>query len=241
MGSWVRIIRQRRVWVTGLVALAHVALLSWVLSQSVGNSVSPVLETLDIAFAEVLPLPEPEPELEPEPEPEPVVQEAPLVAPRSDPSVAPAPSPKTVLTQLQSDASPAVAPQTSDPAPPDDPAPTVDTGALAQVLQRAECQRLSLKAKDDCPKADPFAVAEASMARQGSAPTSAQLAGNYGPKSMLEGFFSQRDNVPYLMPGMDGDLFTAGLAPGAYDAQRIRNGQAPLWSKEMRDGFRKED
>lgn len=233
MGSWVRIIRQRRVWVTGLVALAHVALLSWVLSQSVGKSVSPGLETLDIAFAEVLPLPEPEPE--------PVLQEAPLVVPRSSPSVAPEPSSKTVLTQLQSDTSSTAAPQTSDPAPPDGTALTVDPGALAAVLQRAECQRLSFKAEDDCPKADPFAVAEASMARQAAVPSSAQLAGNYGPKSMLEGFFSQRDNAPYLMPGMDGDLFTAGLAPGAYDAQRIRNGQAPLWSKEMRDGFRKED
>jgi hypothetical protein len=237
MGLWVKFIRQRQVWVTGLVALAHTALLSWVLSQSVGKSASPVQETLDIAFAEVLPLPEPEPE----PEPEPVIQKAPLGAPRSNPSVASAPSSKTVLTQLESDTSSIAAPQTSDPAPPNETAPTVDPSALAAVLQRAECQRLSFKAKEDCPKADPFAAAVASMGQQAAAPASAQLAGDYGPKSMLEGFFSQRDKVPYLMPGMGGDLFTSGLAPGAYDAQRIRNGQAPLWSKEMRDGFSKED
>lgn len=231
MGLWVKFIRQRQVWVTGLVALAHAALLSWVLSQSVGKSASPVLETLDIAFAEVSPLPEPEP----------VIQKAPLGAPRSNPSVAPARSSKIVLTQLESDISPIAAPQTSDPAPSDDAAPTVDPSALAAVLRRTECQRLSFKAKEDCPKADPFAAAEASMGQQAAASASAQLAGDYGPKSMLEGFFSQRDRVPYLMPGMDGDLFSPGMAPGAYDAQRIRNGQAPLWSKEMRDGFSKED
>lgn len=231
MGLWVKFIRQRQVWVTGLVALAHAALLSWVLSQSVGKSASPVLETLDIAFAEVLPLPAPAP----------VIQKAPLGAPRSNSSVGPAPSSKTVLTQLESDTSPIAAPQTSDPAHSDDAAPTVDPSALAAVLQRAECQRLSFKAKEDCPKADPFAAAEASMGQQASAPASAQLAGDYGPKSMLEGFFSQRDRVPYLMPGMDGDLFTPGMAPGAYDAQRIRNGQAPLWSKELRDGFGTKD
>lgn len=233
MVVWVRIIGLRRVWVTGLVALAHAALLSWVLFQSVGRSVSPVLETLDISFAEVLPLPEPEPE--------PEVPTAPLVAASSNPSAAPAPSSKTVLTQLESDNAPDAAPQTSDPAPSEDTAPRVDPSALAAVLQRVECQRLSFKVDEDCPKADPFAVAEASIARQAATPASAQLAGDYGPKSMLEGFFSQRESDPYLMPGMDGDLFTPGMAPGAYDAQRVRNGQAPLWSQEMKDGFRKED
>ena len=232
---WVRIIGQRRVWGTGLVALAHAALLSWVLTQSVGRSASPVLETLDISFAEVLPLPEPEPE------PEPVVQRASPVALNPNPSVAPAPSTKTVLTQLQSETASTAAPQTSNPAPPDDTASTVDPSALAAVLQRVECQGLSFKVNEDCPKADPFDVAEASMTRQAAPPASAQLAGDYGPKSMLEGFFSQRDSAPYLMPGMDGDLFTPGMAPGAYDAQRIRNGREPLWSQEMRDGFRKED
>jgi len=234
----------RSVWITGLVAVAHATALSWVLSQRVGMPASPMLETLEIDFAEIPPLPEPEP-IKPEAVPEPdkqAVHEA-----RQDPiptrsvAPAPAPSPKTVLTQLDTENTATVPPPPSDPGPNNDPVQTVDPSVLAAVLQRADCARLSHRTNEDCPKLDPFDVAEASMARQTAAPAPAQLVGDYGPKSMLEGFFSQRDRDPYLMPGMDGDLFTPGMAPGAYDAQRLRNGQAPLWSQEMRDGFTKED
>ena len=243
MGVWARINIQRGVWITGLVAVAHMAALSWVLSQRVGMPASPVQEFLEIDFAE-LPSPEPEtpPLAEPAAVPEPDKQDAPEARPDPIPdrSIATAPSPK-ILTQLETKNAATVAPPRSEPVPAVDADQTVDPSVLAAVLQRVDCQRLSHKIDEKCPKLDPFDIAEATLARQTAAPAPNQLVGDYGPKSMLEGFFSQRDSDPFLIPGMDGDLFTPGMAPGAYDAQRIRNGQAPLWSQEMRDGFSKQD
>jgi len=241
MIEWSRISTHRSVWITGMVVLAHAVILSWVASLRVGMTVSPVLEILEIDFAEVLPLPEPRLEPETHSRAEPEKQDAPKPRSKPDSSASPAaaPSPMTILTQLESETNASTPPSARVPSV--DTAQTVDPNALAAVLQRVDCQRLSFKVDEDCPKLDPFDVAEASMARQMAVPSSAQLVGDYGPKSMLEGVFSQRDKDPYLMPGMDGELFTSGMAPGAYDAQRIRNGRAPLWSKEMTDGFTKSD
>jgi len=240
MTEWARINIHRSVWITGLVVLAHAAALFWALSHRVGLPAAPTLRVLDIDFAEVPQSAKPKPQTALPVEPEqPVAKDRHKPVPGSRP--APASPSKTVLTQLDTISTATVPPPPSNPSAAVGATDTVDPGVLASVLRGVDCQRLSLKSDEDCPKPDPFGVATASMARQIGGPSSAPLVGDYGPKSMLEGFFSQRDKAPYLMPGMDGELFTSGMAPGAYDAQRIRNGDAPLWSKEMTDGFAKSD
>ena len=79
------------------------------------------------------------------------------------------------------------------------------------------------------------------MVRQAAEPAAILRRDAFGPKSAVEGFFAKQDEDPFMFPGMDAALFTEGMAPGAYNAQRIRNGQDPLWDQEMIDGFRKAD
>ncbi|MEM7329021.1 MAG: hypothetical protein AAF437_09795 [Pseudomonadota bacterium] len=112
---------------------------------------------------------------------------------------------------------------------------------LAAVLQQLDCQRFSSEREDRCETGDPFAVAAASMARQTAAPQAPILMGDFGPKTLLEGFMSQKDRDPYLMPGMSADLFTEGMAKGSYNAQRIRNGKAPIWDDEIERALRRTD
>ncbi|MEL7540289.1 MAG: hypothetical protein AAGJ51_05255, partial [Pseudomonadota bacterium] len=121
-----------------------------------------------------------------------------------------------------------------------DPA-VMELGDVSAVLQSLSCQRLSSHRDEACPQLDPFDVAAASDARQTAAPEAPLLRGKYGPKNALERFASQKDRAPYIMPGMSADLFSEGMSPGAYNAQRIREGRSPLWDKEMERGFRRED
>ena len=61
----------------------------------------------------------------------------------------------------------------------------------------------------------------------------------YIAKTVGDKIFEAEAAKRFLWP--DADLFADPLPPGAYNARRIRNGQEPLWSQDMRDGFRKKD
>ena len=61
----------------------------------------------------------------------------------------------------------------------------------------------------------------------------------YVEKPVSDKRFEREAAQPFHWP--DQDLFNAPMGEGAYNARRIRNGQGQLWSKEMRDGFRKLD
>ena len=103
---------------------------------------------------------------------------------------------------------------------------------LADVLQRLQCEKLQRPQPDACPKADPFAVAQA--VRKRSATYTEQTRSQDGdPETQVSRL--------YMMPGMDSDLFVEGFAPGAYNAHRIRNGQSPIWDKSIEAGLRQSD
>ncbi|MEM9570160.1 MAG: hypothetical protein AAF996_01750 [Pseudomonadota bacterium] len=244
MFGWVKNIDQTRVLVIGAVTVAHAVLLAWALTLPMNRSKSTPPNAIEIEFAEAsVPDSPPRPEPPPEPIPDPLV----APTPRTVEQVPPVPSAQTTLTSpsvLTQNAPtheggvPVTAATAQEAA---DPSESIDPQTIATVLQNVACQDLIMTRDETCPKLDPFDVAEASKARAEAAPSGAVLIGDYGPKSMLENFMNQKDRSPFIMPGMSVDLFTEGMAPGAYDAQRIRSGREPLWSQEMKDGFTRDD
>lgn len=57
-------------------------------------------------------------------------------------------------------------------------------------------------------------------------------------KNAVETFFSQDEREPYLMPGMSGEMFADPMARGAYNAERIRNGQTPIFDRKLERDLR---
>ncbi|MEM7637695.1 MAG: hypothetical protein AAF269_01430 [Pseudomonadota bacterium] len=234
----------RRVWTVLGVSLAHVALIGWLVTRVMTPLEPSPLDSVDVVFAERA-----LPPIEPDPKPDPAQLDKPAepddLAPRSTPSV-PAVSTReaqnaepTVLTRLDpGEDAQAVEPASDSLA---DTEAVLDPQILSAVVQNLSCRDLKMHRSESCPKADPFEIALASEARQTAAPAAPLLIGDYGPKNALERFASQKDRTPYLMPGMSADLFSDGMADGAYNAARIRNGLSPLWDKEIERGFRRQD
>ncbi|MEM6555715.1 MAG: hypothetical protein AAF642_07575 [Pseudomonadota bacterium] len=228
--------------------LAHMAVFAAILSYRPSPIPNVNVDSVEIEFAEI----EAEP-LEVEPvEIVPVSERAPVIE-RSVPQDVADPPTSPSDTSNDLDLSPPVlmqdAPQASE-ALPAEVMPGADTSQapgsvgqaeLAVIVQTLNCQRLTHHRDDSCPKPDPFDVAEASQARLEAAPAPPLLVGDFEPKSYLEYFLSQEDREPFLMPGMSADLFTPAMPKGAYNAERIRNGKAPLWDKDMEAGFTRDE
>lgn len=212
-----------------------------------------VIELADLA-PEIEEPPEPvEPLVEPKPTvdtvPPPAVQLQ--IEPRSAPPQGPAPEAEpqpaesqtpTILTQL--DTAPA------GPAPAPNSAAAIDTPSgetagdavtpaqIASALGQMNCLKLKRHEEGSCPPPDPFAVAIASAERD-IPPERIFGDPRYISKTVSDKVFEEEAANRFLWP--DEDLFTDPMAPGAYNARRIRNGQEPLWSQEMRDGFSKSE
>lgn len=227
---------------------AHIALAALLLSQELGPMSALKPDILEIELAEL----PPEPEIEPEIEPEPVLPLAPPTPtttsepPRSEPAPIPARAedPQTaaaqtmgVLTQLETaPTGPPIAPTVSAAGEPaGDP---VTPAQVASALAKMHCLKLKRHEDGDCPPPDPFAVAAANAER---AIPPERLFGDprYIAKTVSDKIFEKEAANRFHWP--DADLFNDPMAPGAYNARRIRNGQEPLWSQEMRDGFRKSE
>ncbi|GAB5454533.1 MAG: hypothetical protein Hens2KO_07620 [Henriciella sp.] len=223
---------------------AHIALAALLLSQELEPLSAVKPDILEIELAEL----PPEPEVEPEPvlplaPPTPTITSEP---PRSEPALIPARAedPQTaaaqtmdVLTQLETaPTAPPVAPTVSAAGEPaGDP---VTPAQVASALAKMHCLKLKRHEDGDCPPPDPFAVAAANAER---AIPPERLFGDprYIAKTVSDKIFEKEAASRFHWP--DADLFNDPMAPGAYNARRIRNGQEPLWSQEMRDGFRKSE
>lgn len=190
---------------------------------------------IDVQFAETaLPPPpplerDPAPIIEP-PSPQPIPSnsfaadpDSPLIAASNEPEI---------LMQNQADRAPAQLPEPSSQRP----ASGLDQAQIAAVLNQITCSRLTRQRHEDCPKTNPFDVAEAVAAR--AAPEDmVSLARPDLPMSAMEQFLAKQDGPGHMFPGMDADMFADTMAPGAYDAARIRDGDAPRWSDKMKRGF----
>lgn len=117
---------------------------------------------------------------------------------------------------------------------------TIDERQIAQALRLFSCQRLTGARDEDCPKPDPFAVAEALDARQQAALDPQQIPA-FNQENAAEQFFSRQKQARHMFPGMDTDLFGDTLPSGANTASRIREGREPLWSEDMKRGFTRSD
>lgn len=243
----------RWVLIAKLVTLAHALLLVWAMSWKFGQIPAVSSNDIEIEFADIVPAPklDSEPEASsldvqalseeplrraPAPRSEPIAQTAvdPPVTPSFDAIDAPAteiPSVLTANSKLD-----LITPRTFTGAPGS--LPETRNDQVAKVLQSLGCQKLAHKKDEKCQEKNAFEAADAATSRlivervDKSDP-------DYRSKSVIDKFY-QRE-VAGRLHWPDPDLFAAPLPPGAYDAQRIRNGQEPLWSKEMRDGFRKQD
>lgn len=250
MAWWSWLDRYRGACIIAAVTAVHVIVLGTALSVALETPLPREVEYLEIEIAELAP-PEPEiePQIEPDTELEPMIEPpAPLpeAAPASQPITQPQASPTTstpsVLTQLEPSASsegispampaaPTNSTTSSDVATPDQ---------IANVLRQARCQKLQNRRDDDCDRQDPFAIAQANTERNGT-PQDQAPDSPFVVLSRQERLTYQVQGSTFEKLGMTGDLFVDPLVPGAHTARRIRNGQEPLWNKDMRDGFSKSD
>ena len=257
MAWWIGIAKYRqRAAIIAVVAFAHLIGLAAILSHVVEITDPPARTVLELELVELTPAPTPPPEPRPpapDPIPEPPITPAPSVTapPFQDPpppvpdaapepieESAPPPDTPSVLTQLgQSDAG--VAQPAGDgltsAAPATD---TVTSAQIANVLRQANCLKLKRQDDEACPKPDPFAVA-AAIAERAIPPERLFEDPRYVAKTVGDIVHEQEWAKLFHTP--DADLFADPEAPGAYNARRIRNGQEPLWSEEMKAGFRKKD
>lgn len=111
-----------------------------------------------------------------------------------------------------------------------------DLDSLAEALGLSFCNRLARDQSDTCPPPDPFSVAEARAEREAYARNPMEITYE-APQGRVERFFALQKHNRHMFPGMNAHMFGDPMPPGAYDAQRIRNGQDPLWSDEKRRSF----
>lgn len=256
MAWWKQIAQARIAWIVTGVTAAHLGLTALLLTATIQPKLFPDTEILEIELAELPPLPEPlieEVDLQrsstsPEPEPETPRLPDPVPTAPIDPEPVPDPQPEPVvdldvLTQLEPTEDSPIE-RSSAPSNAlgsiDGENDTITPAQMASILKQVECQKLNHKRDPDCGPKDPFEVAIASVARQSKPPPGAPDS-PFAPVSDRARLGYQTDASTFQSLQMSADLFMAPLAGGAYDAQRIRNGQEPLWSQEVQDGFRNEE
>ena len=237
---WARWVSHNRT--VGSVALATVLHFAVIAGVLVFDSARPAVttpESLVIEFAEIeLPPPEPIAPVEPVDETPPSPPERPPAEPATVPASTPQSAPSTQGTKTES---PSVLTQNAPgetrlaESSGGDGTNTVSDAQITNVLKLFDCQKLRDHRGDDCPDADPFTAAAAAAERDTVKPK--HWADSDFNKTVMEKFLDREANARFHWP--DADLFADRMPPGAYNAQRIRDGREPLWSKKMRDGFRK--
>ena len=245
MAWWRNSERFRSVSIAVVVTGTHIALAVVLLSQIIHPKSSNPPDVLEIELADLapevsLPLPAPTPVREVSPEAPPPTETTAETSP--EPVQTTTPQSPTVLTQLDTaPAGPPPAPIAATPANTssgETEGDTVSPAQVASVLKQMHCLKLKRHEEHACPPPDPFQVAINSAER---AIPPERLFGDprYVHKSVSDKLFEREAAARFNWP--DADLFNDPMAPGANNARRIRNGQEPLWSKEMRDGSRKAD
>lgn len=251
-----RTLPYRRIGTIALITILHVGALSWAASLKIYAPSTSPRESILVEFADIM-LPEPDPIAPPEPEPEPqrVAPEfdskppepieapetppepptsGPVQEPLSEPATKPAVETPNVLTQNATDMDTGMSDRSASEGG------SVTDAQIASVIQQLGCQKLRHRPDETCPDRDPFDVAAATEARQAAAPEGAPNS-PWAPRDHYAYIRRQVTSSVFNKFNMTPDLFADPQPPGAYNAERIRNGQEPLWSEDMRDGFRKEE
>ncbi|MFN3212709.1 MAG: hypothetical protein ACE37M_06385 [Henriciella sp.] len=229
---------------------AHIAIATVFLGHEFRADILFEPDILEIELAELDPEEMETPDLidsEPEPEPDPAPPPATAPPPETEPEPPPPKPAQTpaaapsVLTQLETAPTGEVVASMDSVAvgsANQDAADAVSAGQVAAVLEKMHCLKLKRHEEGACPPADPFEVAIAAAERD-IPPESLFADPRYISLSVSDKRFEREAANRFHWP--DKDLFVDPLPPGTNDARRIRNGQEPLWSQDMRDGFRKSD
>lgn len=269
MKVWLGLSQYRRIYIPAGVTIVHAMAIAWLLPYVFQPTSMPRIEAIELQLAELqadapapteradpiappdrasaLPTPPrnaPDPPREAVPTPEAIAPEPrEMVTATADPAPSVDAAPHEVLTQNETAPDGVLAEIVQSLLTPGPSQSGSDTAAtpeqLATVLAKSEC--LSLKRhpeEKDCPATDPF-VAAAANAERAIPPERLFEDPRYIAKTASDKIFEAEAAKRFLWP--DADLFADPLPPGAYNARRIRNGQEPLWSQDMRDGFRKKD
>lgn len=231
--------RIRNLLTVGLVTAGHVILLGLAITANISIPLYPKVAALDIEIVELEPDPPSGAPQRPEPDApmrdaEPIPRRAassPMIRePDSEPPDQTEFQPTLeVLTQVE----PAPLEPSVDQAPPPG---SIAPDEIAQALQHFNCRKLTPHPNENCPKPDPFAVADARQARA-EAHLNPMPVIAFNQQNAAERFFSKQGRNPHMFPGMDADLFADPMPKGSYDAERIRNGLAPTWDRELRDAL----
>ena len=247
----------RRIIILAGVTTGHAALLIWALSLRIAPYQVAPHDSLQLTFAERDIVPIREIVTPPPPDP---VPPAPIKTPAPpkvdtvsiDPPPAPivaSPTPtetriETATTEPPSDGLDVLTQVEvwdgglhATTTPSIDMSTVIHADEIALVLRRAACAQLRRARDETCPRDDVFAAIEA---RTADAKHPFTILPDL-PLNAMEQFLARQEAPGHMFPGMSADLFDNPMPSGAYDAQRIRNGQEPLWSKETRDSFRIED
>ncbi|MEL7040900.1 MAG: hypothetical protein AAGL90_05210 [Pseudomonadota bacterium] len=245
MTGWSKSNWGRRAMVVAGVSSFHLAAIAALAAHQFAKPSDLELSTVEVLFADIAAPPgppsaphEPVPEPEPAPKPKPQRETESVVVPEPR-SNADAPLPEILTQRDPEPAAPGAAGPSAAEAGHDGTEHPISpaTGAdLAAVVKHAECLKLQRRDVDDCPPTDPFIAAAARAAR-----ALPEVFDRADPRPAIsnvdEQFFNRAAEARLHWP--DDDLFSGPMAPGAYNAQRIRQGLEPLWSEEMKEGFRK--
>ena len=251
MDRVLRSLESHKTWAAfAAAASVHAIVFVWIAMQKPGPGIVSPPEPVIITLVTDIVLPEPDPEVieeTPEPveqqEPEPVEAQQPFPATPKPVQTESAQAPLSNVTNLIESpdvsetvvAAPNTEAQSSDQ-------PTTNLAQAAETLRRLECAKLSYKRREDCPPPDPFAAADAQQRLREPAQAnrfSALDPNAYGPKTSIEKWAAKNDDfAPVSLFGEDNSIFLDTMAPGAYNAQRIRNGERPIWDKDIEDALR---
>lgn len=102
------------------------------------------------------------------------------------------------------------------------------------ALRIATCQRLVEHRDPTCPKENPFEFQARIAAAKNAPPLQRVGAGSHAPGNFAEAFLAKNKGYPpRMLSGEDNSTFIDPMAQGAYNAQRIRNGDAPVWDDDF--------
>ncbi|MEM7493911.1 MAG: hypothetical protein AAF296_11040 [Pseudomonadota bacterium] len=117
-----------------------------------------------------------------------------------------------------------------------------ETQRVSEILRRLDCASLTRGRDKDCPEVDPFTQAETDVLRSEQNTTGILAitdASAFGPQSGIEKWAAKNDGFkPTSLFGEDNSIFIDPMAEGAYNAGRIRNGDNPIWDRDIEKELR---
>lgn len=109
---------------------------------------------------------------------------------------------------------------------------------LRLAIRRSGCRKLVRESGPECPVDDLFARRDALADLRAAQALEPLTIGPPAPQNYAEAFLARNSDMPpKMLSGEDNSSFIDPMAPGAYNAARIRRGEAPIWSRDIQEGL----